>query len=322
MINDMKLEQIIKLLNEYNEIVIYRHTSPDGDALGSTFGLKAVLKENFPDKNVYVVGSEERSGKLYTMFPKFDELNLEKLNGQKFLAIILDTANVERINDSTYVKADKIVKIDHHPNIDSYGDLQLVNEKSSSTSELVLELIDYFANIKIPKNAYKYLLIGIVTDTDRFRYSSTSAKTLRLAADAYDNVVVDKMYEKLYQKNIKDFKISAKILKRTKFVDGAAIFVMSKFFSKTNGFEHGAKKMYANEIILPYEVKVSMFISYDFERKVWKGSLRSKEVPINKLAEKYNGGGHELASGVLLENRNDIKKLQKDLIELIRNYEK
>ncbi len=321
MIKDTQLEEIIKLLAMYEDIVIYRHTSPDGDALGSSFGLKAILKESYPDKNIYVVGNEERTSKFYKIFPKFDEPDWTKLNDGKFLGIVLDTANVERINDPSHIKANKIIKIDHHPNNDSYGDLEIVDENSSSTAELILEILSFYTNVTIPSVAYKYLLIGMVTDTDRFRYPSTSGKTLKLAADAYDNVMFDKIYEKLYQKSLKDFKIGAKILKRTKYIDGAAIFIMSRFFSKRHGFQHGAKKIYVNEIISPAEAKVSMFISYDFERKVWKGSLRSKEVPINKLAEKYNGGGHALASGVLLENKADIFKLKKDLIELIKNHE-
>lgn len=309
------LKNLIEKVKYYDHIVILRHTNPDGDALGSSFGLKEILKENLSkEKKIYVVGSEERKGNFFKMFPKYDEFDFSQK--EKFLVVILDTANRERINEQSYIKADYIIKIDHHTFVDKYADFEIINEKASSTSEMVFELTES-VGIKVPKAAYKYLLIGMVTDTDRFRYPSTNENTLKYASSIYEIIDFSKIYEKIYYKSLKDYQIGSKIFNKTQFTsNGVAVFIMPKWFSIKHNYKNGAKKIFVNDLIAPDEIKFSLFASYNFEEKVWKGSLRSKEVAINDLAQKFNGGGHKLASGFLLDSKKEVKKLAKELIEL------
>ncbi len=319
MVNEENLNKFIELMNKYEKIALYSHGNPDGDALGSVFGLRELLQKNFPKKEIYAFGKEYTSGNLNKIFPEFNKIEEMQLNQtEKFLAIVLDTTNENRVSINHYLKAEKIVKIDHHiQNNSTFGDLSIVDEISSSTCEIILDIAEHFVNIIFTKKAYKYLLTGIVTDTDRFRFPSTTSKTMKYVQNLYNEVKFDDLYEKIYSKSLKDFKISSKIILNSKFKDGVMIYVMPRWYSKKLNYKNGAKKIFLNDLLIPSEVEIGLFLSYDFNKKIWKGSLRSKKIAINELAEKYGGGGHKLASGFSVNSKNDIKAIKKDLLKLI-----
>src|SRR5690625_2963350 len=131
----MPVQKIINLIKGYETIIIHRHVRPDADAIGSQCGLKEMIQFTFPNKNVFAVGEEDPS--LYFL-ARMDEI--EDNVYENALVIICDTANTERISDRRYTLGKEIVKIDHHPNHDTYGDVLWVDTEASSTSELIYEL--------------------------------------------------------------------------------------------------------------------------------------------------------------------------------------
>src|SRR5690625_1172263 len=134
-INKMIKREIIETIKAYETIIIHRHVRPDADALGSQVGLQQMIKHSFPRKKVYVVGEEDPA--LYFL-TRMDEVEDKVFNGA--LIIICDTANTGRISDSRYKLGKKVIKIDHHPNNDPYGDLRWIDTDASSTSEMIYEL--------------------------------------------------------------------------------------------------------------------------------------------------------------------------------------
>src|SRR5699024_7840147 len=99
------------------------------------------------------------------------------------LVIVTDTANAPRVSDERYALGEKIIKIDHHPNDEPYGDLLWVNDQASSCSEIIADFWQLFPDeLKMTQNAARLLYAGIVGDTGRFLYPSTSAHTLQIAA--------------------------------------------------------------------------------------------------------------------------------------------
>ena len=124
--------QILEQIKKYDTIIIHRHMRADPDALGSQVGLKELLQYNFPDKKIKVVGYDLPT---LTWLAKMDEVEDQEFEGA--LAIICDTANTARIDDKRYLNAETIIKIDHHPNDEEYGDLVWVDTTSSSASEMV-----------------------------------------------------------------------------------------------------------------------------------------------------------------------------------------
>jgi len=168
--------QILEKIKEYDTIIIHRHMKPDPDALGSQVGLKALLKHHFPEKTIKAVGFDEPT---LTWMAKMD--SVEDSTYQGALVIVCDTANTARIDDKRYRQGDFLIKIDHHPNDDVYGGLSWVDTSSSSASEMIT-LFAQTTQLALSDRAAELLFAGIVGDTGRFLYPSTTARTLRLAA--------------------------------------------------------------------------------------------------------------------------------------------
>ena len=104
-------EEILEKIKQYDKIVIHRHSSPDGDALGSQIGMKCLLRENFPNKEIYAVGD---GAKRYAFMDGsvMDEVEDSFFDGA--LSIILDCGSAWLISDERYKTAAATVRFDHH----------------------------------------------------------------------------------------------------------------------------------------------------------------------------------------------------------------
>ena len=301
--------QILEKIKEYDTIIIHRHMKPDPDALGSQVGLKALLEHHFPEKNIKVVGYDEPT---LTWLAKMDQVADSDYHGA--LAIICDTANTARIDDKRYQQAETVIKIDHHPNDEVYGDLVWVDTNSSSASEMIalfaeetkLELSDYAA---------KLLSAGIIGDTGRFLYPSTSSRTLRIASHLREH---NFDYPELTRKMDT---ISFKIAKLQGYV-----------YDHLEVDENGvARVILSQELLQSYQITdsetaaivgapgridtVNLWgIFVEQADGHYRVRLRSKFVPINSVAKEHDGGGHPLASGAnsysLEENELIYQKLK------------
>ena len=129
--------QIIDKIKQYETIITHRHVRPDPDAYGSQFGLAELIRANYPEKKVYTVGEHDDSLSFLAMPEQIDDAVFEGA-----LVIVTDTANTERVDDQRYNKGAYLIKIDHHPNDDAYGDLLWVDTNASSCSEMIYELFE------------------------------------------------------------------------------------------------------------------------------------------------------------------------------------
>ena len=164
-------EEILKLINKYNKIIIARHIGGDPDALGSTFALKEIIKNNFQNKEVYVTGTPISKFKFFGIH---DKINNEIIKDS--LLIVLDTPDIKRIDGVDIKEFDNIIKIDHHPELDFYTDYKIIDALSSSTCELIAKLC-FKLNFSIPTKAAENLFMGIVADTNRFLFQCSSYET-------------------------------------------------------------------------------------------------------------------------------------------------
>ena len=155
-------KKIYKEIKKNNSIVIARHIGADPDALGSTFGLKELILNTFPNKSVYVVGLPASKHKY---IGELDNFSTDLYNNS--LLIVLDTPDVKRVDGIDPMKFKYRIKIDHHPLVDKYCNIELIDTKSSSASQLIIELA-FKTPLKISKKAAEKLFIGIVGDTNRF----------------------------------------------------------------------------------------------------------------------------------------------------------
>ncbi|MBD8522479.1 bifunctional oligoribonuclease/PAP phosphatase NrnA [Lysinibacillus fusiformis] len=287
--------QIIDTIAAYETIIIHRHVRPDPDAYGSQLGLKELILANYPEKKVFAVGDHDAS---LTFMAQPDQV--ADAVYEHALVIVTDTANTERVDDQRYTKGKMMIKIDHHPNDDAYGDLLWVDTTASSCSEMIYELYEEgkeVANWQLSDTAARLLFAGIVGDTGRFQFPSTTAKTFKVAADliTYDfdrNQIFDGMYE-----------MEQKLLN----LQG---YIYQNFKMDEYGAAHVklTKELLAEHDIVPSEASllvgclgsvkgICSWVVFIEEEDQIRVRLRSKGPIINTLAKEFNGGGHPLASG-------------------------
>ncbi len=315
--NKKSYKQVLSMIKKYDKIVIFRHEMPDYDALGTQMGLATWLKENFKEKEIHVTGQNHV---CFTprLYPYMEEMEDAWFDHNEFLAIVVDTGNTARISDKRYQKAKNIIKIDHHPNKEPYGDIVIVNDELASCAELVANMLVYF-NKKLSKEAAHYFYSGIAGDSGRFLYNSTSAHTFAIAQILIEtgfNLSKD-VYQKMYQKNIDDLKVTAYVLNDFKVSKGGvAYYVLPSDIQEKLKITTERGKENVNLFANIEGINAWCSITEDPKEGLWRVSIRSKETPINGVAQMFEGGGHDQASGCKLHDIKDLPKLIEELDKL------
>lgn len=309
------MEQIIKLINEYQRIIIHGHTRPDGDCIGSQIGLREILKETYPDKEVYAVGP---MSEFVSFLGELDNITDDLYNGA--LAIVVDCGNSERISDQRFKLADKVIKIDHHVPVEDYGDVNYVLEDEPACAAIITEIMDTY-KMKINKQGAMALYTGILTDTGRFRFDTVNGKTLRLAAILLDNGVrVDELDNLLSIETLKEIKLKGYVLSHFETTDqGFAYIKMTRDVVSTFGVsdETAASQVSTIGNIEGYPVW-ALFMEYPDEIRI---RLRSRGPRIDLLANQYGGGGHQKAAGGRLESWDMLPQFIEDINKLLSEQE-
>ncbi|MFS0865257.1 DHH family phosphoesterase [Fredinandcohnia sp. 179-A 10B2 NHS] len=303
-------KEILATINEFDTIIIHRHVRPDPDAYGSQCGLAEILKASFPAKNVYVVGEDEQS---LLFLKKMDTVSDEVY--QDALVIVCDTANQERISDSRYNRGKKVIKIDHHPNEDPYGDILWVDTNASSTSEMIYEL--YLAGKEqgfiLSREAARLIFAGIVGDTGRFLFQSTNPKTFSYAGELIETgFSFPEIYENLYQKKENVARLSGFVYQNYQVTDdGVASVVLKKEILEA--FDVTPTDASQLVSLLGNVENIKVWVFFVEEKDQIRVRLRSKGPIINGVARKYNGGGHPLASGATIYTWEEVESVIEDM---------
>ena len=314
-----------KKISEYNCIIIYRHQSPDFDALGSQMGLYQWIKDNFPSKEVHYVGDRHPTF-MPDLFPYPEELS-DDVYAKEHLAITVDVANSNRIADNHIGKAKEIIKIDHHPIPERleerFGDYLIVYPNRPAASELIALFAQSRGGLFKKKRvlsvkAASYLYCGIVGDTGRFMYSDTDGATLRIAADLID-LGIDKgeIYRKMYATDIRRLNILKYCLNNFKITDGGTCyFIFKKEDLEALHMTIDEGNLHINAFRDLDNVRVVCSITQNPSTMKFRVSLRSKKIVVAPVANMFNGGGHDYAAGCTLESLDDLPKLLKALDDL------
>ena len=308
-------QQILEAIKANDTIIIHRHVRPDPDAYGSQGGLAEIIKASFPDKKVYTVGKEEPS---LNFLRRLDEI--EDSVYQNALVIVCDTANQARVCDQRYKQGKMLIKIDHHPNDDPYGDIVWVDTTASSTSELIYEfyLFGKDKGLKISNEAARLLYAGIVGDTGRFLYPSTSKKTFSYAGELINySFSRTEIYDQMYELEPNIVKLSGYVLQNFEVhANGVAAMKLSKeVLAQYNAVPSQASLLVTT---LGNVKGIKAWVFFIEEEDQIRVRLRSKGPVINGIAKKYNGGGHPLASGASIYNWNDADSVIHDLEEICK----
>ena len=303
-------KQIVKKIKEYDEIVIARHIGPDPDAIASTIALRDLINLNFPNKKVYAVGSSVSRFKYFGSLDKVDENTLTNA-----LLIICDVPKFDRVDSANKDKYNYTIKIDHHPCDEIVSDLELVDETSSSTCQLITELV-YSTKLKIDKSIAEKLFMGIVSDSDRFLLSYTTPKTLLLSSKLLNdyNFELMPLYNNLYERPISERKFESYIIDNMTITEnGFGYIKITDEIINEFKVDAGTASNMVNDLNFIKELKVWAFSSYDEKLGLFKINIRSRGIVINEIASNFHGGGHKFASGARIKTEEEVNELFKAL---------
>ena len=307
-------EEIYKKILEYKTIIIHRHTKPDGDALGSQMGLKECLISTFPDKNVKIVGDENER---FNWLGKMDTVSDDEYSNA--LCIIVDSGSEHLINDTRYLNAAYVIKIDHHIPQGEYGDLAYVDASSESCASIIAEMA-FECNLVLNSKSASYLFTGIVTDSGRFRYSQTTSRTFQIVSKLLEyNIDTNYIYNKIYIDRLSNVKLKAKMVDKFVVTENGLAYLIN---TKEEIREYGVPIFDISRGMVGImsgieEISVWANFSEDESGDIYC-ELRSSGKDVNKIAAKYGGGGHMQASGCTAKSFDTVKSIIKDLDELAK----
>lgn len=308
--------KIIEKIEEYENIVIYRHVNPDFDAFGSQLGLYFILKETYPTKHISVAG--EFTSDLLEQYDSSYRVDLPSFD-TPVLGIVTDTANAPRIDGDSYSNCKEIIKIDHHEVVDSYGGINLEDSTASSCCQIVAHLMKVTeSNWKLPLSALNALYLGIIGDSNRFMYRGTTVQTFEVAAFLLSKgVMIEPIYNKMYSRKERDLKIQAYILNRYQTTGSVAYYILKQEDLEALDISRERGSDFVNLLAGIEEYKVWLAITQNIVDNNWRVSIRSRGIQINDIAGMYDGGGHMFASGAKLTSLDMLEGLLDKLEERI-----
>ncbi|MBQ3422826.1 MAG: bifunctional oligoribonuclease/PAP phosphatase NrnA [Romboutsia sp.] len=309
--------EIYKKIKKYNNIVIARHIGPDPDALASQMALRDSIKLTFPDKNVIAVGSGSSKFSFIGSLDKLEEFD-------ETLLIVTDTPDTKRIDGVDISNYSYNIKIDHHPFIEKFCDIEYIDDRASSACEIIMDLI-LNTKLKCNKSIAKTLYTGLVSDSNRFLFNTCTPKTFRLAAKYLEDYKFDlsKLYQKLYARPLNEVRLEGYISSNMEVTDnGLGYIKITDKIVKEYGVDAASAGNMVNNYNFIEEVLVWVTMTEDVNNDQIRISIRSRGPAINKVAEKYNGGGHKMAAGVKAQTFTEANKLIKDLDKVVKEYNK
>ena len=312
------INSIIQTISQFERIIILRHVRPDPDAVGSQAGLRALIRNEWPHKEVLIGGESDPE---FDFLTKMDDISDKDYDGA--LVIVCDTANRERIDDSRFDTGAALIKIDHHPMVDSYGGIEWVDEAASSTSEMVYELYDHLSSGReqdVDPTMAKMLYAGIVGDTGRFRFPNTTERTFKAAARLVTAPFSrEEIYESMYVKSEKMLRLEGYVLSNVAVKpSGAAIVYLRADTLEQFGVSAKEASAIVNSFSALEGLKAWAFLVEEEDQIRLR--IRSKGPQVHKLAERYHGGGHPMAAGASAFSWEEAESFSDELDALCQSY--
>ena len=319
--NRETMQAILQKIKEYDRIIITRHFRPDGDAIGSTKGLWKILQLSFPEKEILLINEDYSE---YLSFLGGESEPIEAIKYADALGIVIDTGTIDRVSNKKITLCRETVKIDHHIDNNPYGDISWVEDFRSSACEMVVRFYEAFADeLKIDSEAATYLYAGMVTDSGRFRFSSVSGDTLRLAGLLLDQGInTDVLFANLYLEEFDKLKFEAYVYDKMCITENgvAYIYVDRAMQEKFGLSQEDASSAVGYMDTIKGALCWIAFIEAPGEEKTIRVRLRSRFVTINTIAENHHGGGHACASGATVYSEDEMHQLIAEADARVKEY--
>jgi len=287
----------IELIKSHDVITIYGHAMPDGDCYGSQLGLRELIRENFPGKEVYMVGSG--LPEFFDRLAPMDIVDEETI--AKSLAIIVDVSCLRRVEDPRVFKAKAFLKFDHHqlnPELEPFEWVSIVDPNRIAACEIIVDMaVEH--KMKITPLAAEALYLGMCTDSGRFIYHGTTPHTLQLRDMLKRRGVhVRSLLKIAYYESPERIRLKNKIRHMAKMYGN----IRYCFLKKETCEKFGVSLQDALHLVNCLSSKRDEIHSYalfvDFGNGDVNVELRSnKGYPVHGVAVSFGGGGHRFASG-------------------------
>jgi len=305
--------EILEQIKQYDRIILYRHSKPDGDAMGSQTGLKHILKDNFPDKEIYMVGDPGGNFAFIADAP-MDEISDDLYEGA--LAIILDCGGPHMVSDERWKNAAATIRFDHHLFVEQFADYEAVD----SSFESCCGLLTKFAmdcGLTVSNAAATALFSGMVTDSGRFRYDSTTAKTFALASFLMERSVnTTELYRKLYAEDYESKKRKSQFILKIQFTEHNVAYIYTTA-EEVEELQMDTFSISRGMVGTMADMKgVDIWVNFTEADGKVLCELRSSKYNINPVAVKYGGGGHAKASGATVDSKEIAMQMLADLDQM------
>jgi bifunctional oligoribonuclease and PAP phosphatase NrnA len=302
---NLAIERVADELRSRDKFLLTAHEGPDGDALGSLLGMHYLLTALGKDSVMFLTAKEFPLPIEYRFLPLEEVFHEAPADMADRTAIFLDCGNIDRMPvDFLNEGAHEIINIDHHHDNTHFGDLNLVDVDASCTAEIVYELAALLG-VRITPEMASALYVGLITDTGKFMYDSTNARTHRIAADLIEaGVAVDDTYRRLYEHvPIEKIRLVARALNGIqRHCDQRLVlaYITAEDYQATGAGEEMTEGIIDHlRSIEGAQIAALIRDLGDRGRAARKVSLRSSsgEVDVSAIARKKGGGGHKRAAG-------------------------
>lgn len=294
------MDRAAEILGAAASIAACGHVGPDGDAFGSAVGFAYCARA--AGKNAVV-----SFGEPFTISPNLEFIPRDVVvPASEFpkapeVMVAFDTAVLHRLGSLAAAAnaAGTLIVVDHHPIGEEFGDVRVVDAGAGAAAQITYHLIRRLG-WPLPREAAIALWAGLVTDTGRFQYSSTSGDTLRVAADLVDGgVPVDEVGQTLFENLPFGYlSLSSRVLGRASLDPGRRFVwsVMTQEDLDECGLDYTAADPLIDDLRIAREADVALFVKQLPDG--WRGSLRSRgRVDVAAIAAEFGGGGHHNAAG-------------------------
>lgn len=307
--------EVVNKIKEYDTIVIARHIGVDPDALCSQLALRDSIKLTYPNKKVIAIGT---GSSRFTHLGKLDKL--EKLNNA--LLIVTDTPDKRRVDSLDFSMGSYSIKIDHHPFIEKFCDLEIIEETRSSTCEIIMNIIED-TELLCDSSISELLYLGLVSDSNRFLFNSCNSNTFSIVSKFINDYPfdMDKAYEKIYLRPLSEVRLHGYISLNMKVTPNKlGYIVVTDDVINELGVDSASAGNMVNDFNYIKEILVWATITEDKKNDQYRVSIRSRGPEINKVAENHGGGGHKYASGVKTKSLDAALDVMRDLDKALSLY--
>ncbi len=308
-------KKIYKKIKAYDTIVIARHIGVDPDAMASQIALRDAILATFPKKKVYAIGN---GTSRFHYIGSLDKL--EKV--ENALLIVVDTPDQKRVDSADFSQFSYKIKIDHHPYVETFCDLEYIDDTACSACEIIMQLLEE-TPLVCDKNIAGTLFMGLISDSNRFLISSVTDKTFAIVSRYLKkyHFSMPELYEKVYLRPLNEVRLQGYISENlTVTENGVGYIQITEDILNKYHVDSASSGNMANNFNYIEEVLVWVMITEDVKNDRIRLNIRSRGPIVNKVAERYHGGGHKLASGAKVATFEEAMLLVHDLDHVCEQY--